>query len=70
MKWINAGSKDMWDQIGYVPAELSPIVGELIGSGEWAIEELYVRNLDTSPEWDAPRLIVRIEGKDLRESEK
>lgn len=64
--WKTTTGTEVWDQIGYVPAEVSPVVGEMISSGEWAIEKVYVRKLDTSPELDAPRVTVRIEGHDLR----
>ena len=61
-----AAGREDWDHIGYVPAELSPVVGELISSGEWAIEQAFVRKFDASPDLDAPRVTVRLEGKDLR----
>lgn len=65
--WITDVGTEVWDPIGYIPAALSPIVGALIRSGEWAIERAFVRRLDTSPDRDAPLVVVRIEGKDLRE---
>lgn len=66
MLWKTAADTDVWDHIGYVPAEFAPAVNELVGSGEWAIEKAYIRRVDASPELDAPRVLVRLEGKDLR----
>ncbi len=65
--WVNAAGREMWDQIGYVPADLSPFLHRLIGSGEWALENVFVRRFDASPELDAPRVIARLEGIDLRQ---
>lgn len=66
MKWMTAANAEVWDVIGYVPAELSPQVGLLISSGEWAIKVASIRRFDASPELDGPRVIVRLEGVDLR----
>ena len=69
MRWITKAKvpREVWDHIGYVPGEMAEIVNALIGSGEWAIENAYVRSIEDGPDVDAPRVIVRLEGKDLRE---
>lgn len=64
--WLTESGTEIWDQIGYVPSDIAPRIGALIRTGEWAIEKAYVRKLDASPEFDAPRVIVRLEGRDLR----
>lgn len=65
--WTSQAGIDMWDMIGYVPAEASELVNMLLASGEWAIEAAFVKRFDASPELDAPRVVARLEGKDLRE---
>lgn len=67
MAWTSEAGTEQWDMIGYVPAEASETVNSLLASGEWAIESAFVRYLDASPELDSPRVIARLEGKDLRE---
>ncbi len=66
MLWRTETGSEIWDQIGYVPSELAPVVGPLISGGEWAIERAFIKKLDASPDLDAPRVTVRIEGTDLR----
>lgn len=66
MLWHTEKGSEVWDTIGYVPADVSPVVGRLISSGEWAIERVFVRKLDVSADLDSPRVTIRIEGKDLR----
>lgn len=69
MLWLTEMGTEVWDTIGYVPAEMASLVGALISSGEWAIEKAYVRKLNISPDLDSPRVVVRLEGKDLREKQ-
>lgn len=64
--WHTDLGREVWDQIGYVPADFSAVVNALIGGGEWAIQSAFIRRLDISPDLDAPRVDVRLEGHDLR----
>jgi HIRAN domain len=66
MMWTTLNGTEIWEQIGYVPARVSQTVNVLLGSGEWAIEEAFVRRIQAPPDMDAPRVVVRLEGKDLR----